>query len=229
MIIKEIQEQERPRERLFKYGVDNLSNEELIAIIIKCGTKNISSKEIANLILSKYDGINNLRSATINKLTEIKGVGKVKASQIICALELGKRVYYSYNDARIKISNTKDVYEKYKNKFNFIKYEKFCALYLDAKKNVIEFKTIFKGTLDRAVVHPREIFKDALLLSASSVICMHNHPSGDVNPSTEDIDITNSLINSGNMIGIKVIDHIIFGNNGYYSFYDNMQEQNKKK
>ena len=103
-----------------------------------------------------------------------------------------------------------------------INQEKFCALYLDTKKNVISFKTLFKGTLDKSIVHPREVFKEAILLSASAIIVMHNHPSGDVTPSKQDIEITNSLIYTGNMLGIKLVDHIIFGKDRFYSFYENM-------
>lgn len=224
MKINQMQVYERPRERLMSYGVEYLSNEELIAIILKCGTKNISSKDLGNIIIKEMNGLENLKYASINKLSEIKGIGKAKASQLLASIELGRRVYYIKNKNNLKVNSTTEIYEKYKCEFDELKQEKFCALYLDTKKNIIEFKTLFKGTLDKTTVHPREVFKEALLLSASAIICMHNHPSGDITPSIEDIEITNSLINSGNMMGIKLLDHMIFGNNKYYSFYENMNK-----
>ncbi len=224
MKIKQMQEYERPRERLESYGVEYLSNEELIAIILKCGTKNISSKELGSIIIKEMNGIENLKDASINKLSKIKGIGKVKAIQLISAIELGRRVHYIKNKNHIKINSSSEAYEKYKSEFSALKQEKFSALYLDTKKNVIKFKTLFKGTLDKTTVHPREVFKEALLVSASAVICMHNHPSGDTTPSIEDVEITNSLISSGDMLGIKLLDHMIFGINKYYSFYESMNK-----
>ena len=224
MKICELQTLEKPRERLINYGAENISNEELLAIVLKCGIKNINSKELANLIIKNFNGIENLKNVSINKLSEIKGIGITKASQVLAALELGRRVYYVKNKNNVKISSTTELFNIYRSEFDYTKQEKFCAVYLDAKKKVIKFKTLFKGTLDKSTVHPREVFKEALLLSASAVIVMHNHPSGDVTPSTEDIEITNSLISSGEMLGIKLLDHIIFGNNFYYSFYEKMNK-----
>lgn len=224
MIIKEMQHYEKPRERLMNYGVESLSNEELLAIILKCGTKNISSKELASKILKEANGIENLKDVGIRKLSNIKGIGTVKSCQVLASLELGKRVYYVKNKNNVKMNSTTEIFNTYKSEFDSVKQEKFCALYLDTKKNIIKFKTLFKGTLDKSTVHPREIFKEALLLSAASVIVMHNHPSGEASPSIEDIEITNTLISSGEMIGIKLIDHVIFGNNSYYSFYENMNK-----
>lgn len=224
MKIKEMLEMESPRERLMSYGAEKLSNEELLAIILKCGTKNINSKELSMIILKQAGGIDNLKDFSINSLSKIKGIGNAKACQILASLELGRRAYYVKNRVGMKIDNSSHAYEIYKSEFDNLKQEKFCALYLDTKKNVIKFMTLFKGTLDKSLVHPREVFKEALLLSSSSIIVMHNHPSGDVRPSIEDIEITNSLIKTGEVMGIKLLDHIIFGNNKYYSFYEIMNK-----
>ena len=218
-------EYEKPRERLINYGVKNLSNNELISIILKCGTKNISSKDLADKILKESGSIEKLKDIKINSLNRIKGIGTVKACQLLASIELGRRVYYVKNIGKVVINSTTSVFETYKCKFDSVNQEKFCALYLDTKKNVISFKTLFKGTLDKSIVHPREVFREAILLSAAGVIVMHNHPSGDVTPSTEDIGITNSLIYAGNMLGIKLIDHIIFGKEKFYSFYENMNNR----
>ena len=220
--IKEMAEYEKPRERLINYGVKNLSNNELISIILKCGTKNISSKDLADEILKQYKSIENLKDIKISSLNKIKGIGTVKACQLLASIELGRRVYYVKNIGSVIVNSTTSVFETYKSEFDNINQEKFCALYLDTKKNVISFKTLFKGTLDKSIVHPREVFKEAILLSASAIIVMHNHPSGDVTPSKQDIEITNSLIYTGNMLGIKLVDHIIFGKDRFYSFYENI-------
>ena len=214
-------ELEKPRERLINYGVRNLSNNELISIILKCGTKDISSKDLADQILKEAKSIENLKDIKINTLNKIKGIGTVKACQLIASIELGRRVHYVKNIGKVIINSTTSVFETYKSEFIDSKQERFCALYLDTKKNVISFKTLFIGTLDKSIVRPSEVFREAILLSASGVIVMHNHPSGDVAPSQEDIEITNSLIYIGNMMGIKLVDHIIFGKDKYYSFFEN--------
>lgn len=218
---------EKPRERLISFGAKKLSNEELISIILKCGTKNISSKELANLILKEAECIENLKDIKINTLSKIKGIGVVKSCQLLAAIELGRRVYYVKDKNNVKINSTSIVYNTFRSEFDNSMQEKFCALYLDTKKNIISFKTIFKGTLDNSIVHPREVFREAILLSAAGVIVMHNHPSGDETPSVNDIETTNNLIYCGKMIGIKLVDHIIFGKNKYYSFFESMNKNKK--
>ncbi len=217
-------EYEKPRERLLSLGVESLSNEELISIILKCGTKNINSKELASLILKEAKCVENLKDLKINTLSKIKGIGVVKSCQLLASIELGRRVYYVKNKNNIQVNSTLLVYETFRSEFDNSMQEKFCALYLDTKKSIISFKTIFKGTLDNSIVHPREVFREAILLSAAGVIVMHNHPSGDVTPSINDVETTNSLIYAGNMIGIKLVDHIIFGKEKYYSFFENMNK-----
>ena len=138
----------------------------------------------------------------------------------MAVLELSKRIYLKTDNVIEKCNNTKTVYENNKYLFLDTKQECFYCLYLDNKKNLIERKLLFMGTINKSIVHPREIFKNAYLLSASSVICMHNHPSGDITPSIDDEVLTSSLKEIGNMQGIPLVDHIIFGNNTYYSFYE---------
>ena len=227
MKILEMAKCEKPRERLISFGAQQLSNEELISIILKCGTRNISSKELANLILKEAKSIENLKDLKINTLSKIKGIGVVKSCQLLASIELGRRVYYVKSRNNVQISSTKVVYEMFKSEFDNSMQEKFCALYLDTKKNIISFNTVFKGTLDNSVIHPREVFREAILLSAAAVIVMHNHPSGDPTPSLNDIDATNRLIYAGDMIGIKLVDHIIFGKEKYYSFFENMNNNKK--
>lgn len=220
LLIKNIPEFDRPRERFKKYGVENLSNNELISIILSSGTKNISVKELSSNILGKLDDISDLKDMTLNKLKQTKGIGEVKAITLLSALELGKRVYYEKNISKIKMNSADKIYNYMKDIVCNKNQEYFYALYLDSKKNLIDKKLLFIGTINKSIVHPREIFKYAYLLSASSIVCIHNHPSGDPLPSREDMLITKHLVDIGKIQGINVVDHIIIGNN-YYSFYEN--------
>lgn len=220
ILIKNIPEEDRPRERFLKYGVNNLSNCELISIILNSGTKNKSVKELSENILSNLNDISELKNMTLNNLKQIKGIGDIKAITLLSALELGKRVYYEKNISKIKMNSADKIYNYIKDEVSEKKQECFYCLYLDSKKNLIEKKLLFIGTINRSIVHPREIFKHAYLLSASSIICVHNHPSGDPMPSIEDINLTKMLVKIGKIQGIEIIDHIVIGNN-YYSFYEN--------
>lgn len=221
ILIKDIPVFDRPRERLKRYGVAALNNEELLSIILRTGTKNYSVKDLSNNILKELKDITDLKDYSINNLINIKGVGEVKAITLLAALELGKRVYDNRILNNINLSSSSKIYDYIKNKLFNKKQEYFYVLYLDHKKNLIDEKLLFIGTLNKSLVHPREIFKYAYINSSESIVCIHNHPSGDVLPSKEDISLTNKLIEIGKIQGIGVIDHIIIGNNNYYSFYDN--------
>lgn len=219
-MIKDIPVSERPRERFIECGPDNLSNTELISIILNSGVKNISVKELSNNILNSIDDISDLKNISLNNLKNIKGVGEVKAIKLLSAIELGKRVYQDKKIDKIKMNSADKVFNYMNQILKNKKQEYFYALYLDSKKNLIEAKLLFMGTINKSIVHPREIFKYAYLLSASSIICVHNHPSGDTNPSNEDIILTSSLVEIGKLQGINIVDHIIIGND-YYSFFEN--------
>jgi len=220
MLIKELPSSERPRERLRDLSASALSNTELIAIIIKTGTKNYSSKYIAEEVLSKFEGVNNLADISINKLKSINGIGSAKAIELIAAIELGKRVY-SNADETINLNTPLRIYEYFNNLLKGKKQEFFYTIYLDAKGNFISKKLLFIGTVNASMVHPREVFKEAYINSAVSIICIHNHPSGDINPSKEDISVTKKLVSIGKIHNIKVLDHVIIGKGKYYSFFEN--------
>lgn len=221
-MIKDIPNTEKPRERMIKYGVENISNEDLLAITIKSGTKSFSSRNIAASILSQIKDVSDLKDFNITQLTKIRGIGCVKAIEILTALELGRRVYYERRlDAKTKLNNPLSIYEYFKYKINDAKQEHFYCLYLDNKKNLIDYKLLFMGTINMSIIHPREIFKSAYLLSASSIICLHNHPSGSATPSAEDKKMTTNLVEIGKLLGIEIIDHIIISNDEFYSFYEN--------
>ena len=219
MKIKEIPVLERPRERLINYGKENISNEELLAILIKTGSKNNSVKEIANSILKKINSINNLESININTFKDIKGLGKVKTVELMAAIELGRRIFMEKERNNLFFyDNPEEIYQDNLYLFKRKKQEYFYCLYLDNKNKLIERKLLFMGTVNRSIVHPREIFKEAYLTSASKIICLHNHPSSDVNPSMEDVRLTKSLIEIGKLQGIEIVDHIIVGDDNFYSF-----------
>ncbi len=220
--IKELPLEERPYEKLINNGVTSLSNEELLAILIKTGCKKYSSKEVASYVLSKVNNISDLKNISYKCLTSIDGIGIKKSCVLLAAIELGKRINnYSLTIISKKLNSSNLVYQYYKNVLFNEKQEHFYCVYLDNSKNIIHEKLLFIGTVNYSVVHPREVFKEAYYYSASAIICVHNHPSNNVLPSKEDIQITDNLIKIGNLLGIKVIDHIIIGKNNYYSFLEN--------
>ncbi len=221
MKLLEIPISERPRERLLSEGCDKLSNEELLSIILKTGTKNKSVKDLSLEVLKEYGSISNLKNISFGQLLRIKGIGKVKAIELIATIEIGKRIFLCNNVKNNKrLTSSKDIWEATKYLFYGKKQEYFYCLYFNNKQELIERKLLFMGTINRSVVHPREVFKEAYLHSASSIVCLHNHPSGDVMPSREDIRFTRNLVEIGRMQGIPVVDHIIVSDNNYYSFYE---------
>lgn len=218
MMIKDMKKDYRPREKLLKNGASNLSIDELLAIILKTGTKNKSVKDLSMEVLNEFNDLDNLK---VESLTKINGIGKVKAIELIASIELGKRIFFKSDKKQKRYINSSSIYNDMKYLFFNKKQEYFYCLYFNNKKELIERKLLFMGTINKSVVHPREIFKEAYLNSASSIICMHNHPTGDVTPSFEDIEFTKNLVELGKMNDIRINDHIIFGNDTYYSFYDN--------
>lgn len=220
--IKDLEEVDRPRERLINNGVEVLSNEELLAIILKTGNKENSAKELASILIKELEGIKNLNNINYERLKKIKGIGTAKACELLASIELGKRINREISSLNnIILNKTSKVYEYYKDVLGNKQQEHFYCVYLDNKKRVIRDKLLFIGTLNYSIVHPREVFKSAYLLSASSIIVVHNHPTGNVIPSKQDLDLTNNLIAVGNILGIKVVDHVIIGKNNYYSFIEN--------
>ena len=222
MLIKDIPKEERPRERLLKYGVSNLSNEELLAIIIKNGTKGSSAKDLAIQVLTKVKHISDLKNLNLHTLSDIKGLGQIKRLELLVVIELGKRIFFQNNVCKkTKYLNPKLIYEDNRYLFLGLKQEYFYVIYLDTKKKFIERKLLFMGTIDTSLIHPREVFKNAYLCSASSFVCIHNHPSGDLIPSKADLEITKTLVEIGRMQGIDLVDHLIISDTEYFSFYEN--------
>ncbi len=210
MKIKDLPGSSRPRERFLKYGPKTLSDAELFAIILRTGNLQENVVEMCNRLIAEY-GLDKLFDCSLKELQEIKGIGPSKAMQILAMSELGKRYNQSKNSI-IKITQAKDVYNYFKEKLKDEKQENFYVLILNNTNNIVKEELISKGVLDAAILHPREVFKPAIKYSASKIILVHNHPSGNPNPSKEDLDITKQLIEAGKLIDIKVLDHVIVGN-----------------
>ena len=220
--IKDIPTSDRPIERLIQKGSDSLSNEELLAILIRTGTKGKSSKELASNILSSIKNIQELKNLNFKQLTQIDGIGPSKAAILLSTIELSKRMNQTVHTIiKKKGNNPAFIFEYYQSILQDKTQEYFYAIYLDQAKTIIQDKLLFIGTINYSLVHPRDIFKEAYLLSASSIIIVHNHPTGNVLTSQNDIDTTNNLVKIGSLLGIKVIDHIIIGSHHYYSFFEN--------
>lgn len=216
--IKDLPMNERPREKLSKYGVGSLSNSELIAIIIRTGHLENTAIDLASKLISMDStGIKYLSQVTVEELTAIKGIGNCKAAQIIAAIELGKRISSRSGEAKLKVNSPVVVAELLMEEMRYLNKEHFKIILLNTKNQIISIEEISIGNLNSSIVHPREVFNIAIRRSANSIILIHNHPSGDPTPSTEDINITHRLINAGDIIGIKVLDHIIIGDNNYLS------------
>ena len=218
--IKDIPITERPRERLKEVGPNNLTNIELLSIILKSGTKNINVRDLSIEVLKRYNLLD-LKDISINDLINIKGIGETKAIELIASIELGKRIFLKETKKLIKLDDPIKIWESSKYLFNGKKQELFYCYYFNTKQELIEKKLLYIGTINSSVTHIREVFKEAYKVSASYIVCLHNHPSNDVTPSQADKEFTKALFETGKIQGIPVLDHIIVGENKYYSFYEN--------
>jgi DNA repair protein RadC len=226
--MKDIPYSERPRERMLEVGVSSLSNEELLSIIFRCGTKGKSVKELSCDVLNEIKEMSNFKEVTFSRISSIKGIGVSKATTILAVVEFGRRIFLDEKNKTLIIYNNPSViFDNTKYLFDGKKQECFYCFYFNNKQHLIGKELLFVGTVNKSIVHPREIFKYAYLYSASSIVCIHNHPSGDVTPSKEDIEITKALVQIGNVQKIPILDHIIIGDNNYYSFSDNGQINNR--
>lgn len=216
MRIKELAE--KPREKALLAGIESLTDTELLSLLIESGTPKQSAFELAMHILSEYGGIAHLKELSLSYLIKINGIKKAKAIRLLAAIELAKRVRYSEAEPIHTIRHAKDIYLLLEGNLQFEKQEHFVALYCDTKHQVIRQKTLFVGSLNCSIVHPREVFKEALETSAACIAVAHNHPSGDPTPSTQDIEVTEMLSRTGNVMQIPLLDHVIIGHQKYFSF-----------
>ncbi|KXG11473.1 DNA repair protein RadC [Anoxybacillus rupiensis] len=217
LMIRDVPKEARPRERLLFNGPESLSNQELLALLLRTGTKSESVLELAQRLLHRFEGLRLLKEATIEEITNIKGIGKAKAVQILAAIELGRRIGRLSYDERYVIRSPEDGAKYLMDDLRFLSQEHFVAIYLNTKNQVIHRKTVFIGSLNASIVHPREVFKEAIKRSAASIICAHNHPSGDPTPSREDVEVTKRLVECGRIMGIELLDHLIIGDQKFIS------------
>ncbi|AKF92246.1 DNA repair protein RadC [Brevibacillus laterosporus] len=215
--LKNVPTYERPRERLLRQGSGALSDVELLAILLRTGTEKDPVHRVAQRLLAVFGDLQQLATATHEELTDINGIGPVKAVEIQAALELGRRSAIKVRDIRISIRLPKDVADFMMPEMAGLVQEHFVCLFLNTKNQVIGKKTVFVGSLDSSIVHPRDIYREAIKRSCASIICLHNHPSGDPAPSKEDINVTKILLQAGDLVGIPLLDHLIIGDGHYVS------------
>jgi DNA repair protein RadC len=218
--IKELPPELRPRERLLAEGPEALSSAELLGILFGFGSKEKTAVELASELISENGDLFGLYGVSVHDLTKTRGIGEAKACIVLAAVEFGKRLGRVRNPGRPVISSSADVDGLLRGRIANHDRENFVAVLLNTKNEVIEFPTISVGTLSASLVHPREVFKPAIRASAASVVLAHNHPSGKVDPSREDREVTKRLVSAAEIIGIEVLDHVILGD-GYFS----MKEQ----
>jgi DNA repair protein RadC len=216
--IKSIPADDRPQEKLLKYGANYLSNSELIAVILRTGNREENVVMLAQRILNEDGkGLRNIAEGTVEKFKLFKGINDVKAAQLVAVAELSKRIS-TLKIEKIKISSPSDAAVVLMEEMRYYKKEYFKIILLDTKNNIKKVSNISVGSLNSSIVHPREVFSEAVVNSASSIILVHNHPSGETEPSREDIALTNRLDECGKILGIRILDHIIIGDGVFYSF-----------
>ncbi|WP_082130194.1 RadC family protein [Aneurinibacillus tyrosinisolvens] len=216
-LIRDVPVSDRPRERMIHSGAESLSNAELLAILLRTGSADESVMTLACRVLNQVGELRGLRSVSVDELTSLRGIGPAKALLIMAGLELGKRIATMTPSDRPTVRSPQDVSQLMMEELRYHTQEHFVCLYLNTKNQVIGRETIFIGSLNSSIVHPREVFKEAIRRSSASLICLHNHPSGDPAPSREDIDVTHRLQEAGRILGIDLLDHVIIGDGRFYS------------
>lgn len=217
LTLKELPQNERPRERLLRYGSESLSNSELIAIILGTGNKGENILSLSSRIIKERGGLNGLLTSTREDFLKLKGIGNAKASQLMAIVELSKRFRSYRSGEEYKVCSPKDAAQYVMEEMRGLSQEILKVIMLDTKNKVINEKNVSMGSINSSIVHPREVFKEAILKNSASIIIFHNHPSGDPTPSSEDINVTHRIKESGKILGIDVLDHIIIGDGRFIS------------
>ncbi|WP_438940298.1 RadC family protein [Facklamia lactis] len=212
-----IPREELPRERLLQYGEKSLSNQELLAILFRTGSRHESVLELARRFLQKFDHLNAIKRASIEEYQSIQGIGPTKAIELKAAIELGTRISSSTIPRYGQLSSTQQAGAWFVQEMSDLQQEHLMVLFLTSKNEVIRKQTIFMGSVNTSVAHPREIFKEAVKYPTARMLIAHNHPSGNYEPSPADWAFTRRMIACGEMMGIELLDHLIIGENAYYS------------
>jgi DNA repair protein RadC len=217
ILLRDVPNDERPRERMQQFGAQALSNAELLAILLRTGTFAESAVRLAQKVLLEAGSLRNLVDMSMDQLKTIKGIGSAKAMQIQASIELGRRLARTSMTDTVTIRSPQDVASYLMEDLRYLQKEHFVVLFLNTKNHVVAQETLSMGSLNASIVHPREVFRAAIKRSSASIICVHNHPSGDPTPSPEDIAMTTRLVEAGQIIGIEVLDHIILGDQNFVS------------
>lgn len=215
--IKDIDSNSRPREKIIFEGIESLTNEELLAVLIDTGNKEVSAIGLASRILRKSGGIKGLADMDLKSLQEINGIGPAKSARIFAAMELSKRISKILSKQKFDVNSPSSIANLFMEELRYKKKEVVKVLLLDTKNNIISDLLVSEGSLNASIVHPREVYVEAVKRSANKIIVVHNHPSGDPSPSNEDIKITKRLYDSGEILGIELLDHVIIGDGNYCS------------
>jgi len=218
--VREMPEEDRPRERLARLGPEALRDAELIAIILRTGTRQEGAVALADRLIRHFGNLRGVSRASVEELQQVKGLGKVKAIEVKAALELGQRLAVFTDNNRPRIRSAEDVANLMMIPYKTAEVEEFKALLLNTKNEVVKIVDISTGSLDATVALPRDVFRQAVREGASAVIATHNHPSGDPEPSRDDIALTKRLDESANLLGLRFLDHIIFGDGKYISLQE---------
>lgn len=217
MLIKEMPQNEKPREKAMLYGVRSLSTPELVAILLRTGVKGQSALTAANKLLCAAGGVSGLARMSIRELMENEGVGEVKALELQTAFELSRRI--AFEDVyKEQIATPESLVKWLQKEIGSAVQEKFLVVYLDQQHRIIRHSTLFQGTVNQSAVYPREVFREALLCSSTDIMLVHNHPSGNITPSDADIIMTERIWKIGVLMGINVLDHIIVSDKTFFSF-----------
>lgn len=220
MAVRDLAPSERPRERLAKVGPEALRDAELLAVLFRTGTRELGAVALADRLLKHFGSLRTLARASLEEVQQVKGIGAVKAIEIKAALELGKRLAAHVDGPRPCIKGSEDVASLLMTYFKECEREEFKALLLNTKNEVIKILDISTGSTDAAVVLPREVYRQAVREATPAVIVCHNHPSGDPEPSRADVQITKRLVEGAEVLGIRLLDHVVFGDGRYVSFKD---------
>lgn len=215
--IREMADSEKPREKLMNNGCGSLSNQELIALLLHTGTKDQSAIRLAENLLNRFGGIEGLYDLSFEELISIKGIKMAKACTLLAAIALGVRVAQADARERIQLNDPETIANYFMPHLRYEPKEIFRILFLDTKNQMVYDLPVTSGILNASLVHPREVFREAIRRNVNAIVCVHNHPSGNPTPSPEDIAITRKLVDAGNIIGIKVLDHVIIGDRDYRS------------
>ena len=221
--IKKWPEQERPRERLFSRGAEGLSTAELLAIILRSGGRDMSALDLARELLIRFGSLKELNDTAWAELSSVKGMGAAKTAQIKASFEIGKRLFGHHGrgiSQNPSFRNSRQAFEYFRPRFYGLKKERFLCALLDAKNRIFREIIVSEGTLTSSPVHPREVFRDAIREAAATVLFVHNHPSGDPEPSRDDITITGRLVETGKIVGITVLDHIVISDERFVSIME---------